>query len=163
MCTAECRGHDPHFALPFQGTHYDSRVVPLDTSKVDSLATVLSRALQDAPNFKYVIPDEQARCTILPWFFRAVAVRVCHAYGEIYTTQSIDGGALWISPGHTLIFEQMVRREMLAMPFKLDWAAFRRCVTLGARVEAVRNRLARGPHWYLMAHGMKPSKERAIG
>src|SRR5215510_15312383 len=120
MCTLQHRGHDWHFAVPIQGTSHDSRVVRFDTSQADSLAAVLSRAIQNAPNFKYLIPDEQARHTILHWFFRAVAIRVCHVYGEIYATPTIEGGALWISPGHTLAFEQMVRREMLAMPVKLS-------------------------------------------
>jgi hypothetical protein len=164
MCTLQHRWHDLHFLVPIQGTRHDSRGVRLDVSQVDSLATVLSGALQNEPNFKYLIPDEQARRTILPWFFRAVAIRACHVYGEIYTTPTIEGGALWISPGHTPAFEEMVRREMLAMPFKLGWTSFRRCVNLAARLEAVRKRLVRGPHWYLMVHGVKSSKqERAIG
>jgi hypothetical protein len=138
MCTPQHRGHDWHFAVPIQGTCHDSRVVRLDISQADSLASVLSRAIQNEPNFKYLIPDEQARRTILPWFLRAVAIRACHAYGEIYTTPTIDGGALWIGPGHTRAFEQMVRREMLAMPFNLGWTSFRRYVNLAARLEPIR-------------------------
>jgi len=139
-------------------------MVRLDLSQADSLASVLSRAIQNEPHFKYLIPDEQARCTILPWFLRAVAIRACHVYGEIYTTPRIEGGALWISPGQTVAFEQMVRREMLAMPFKLGWTSFRHCVNLAARLEAVRKRLVRGPYWYLMVHGVKPSMQAgAIG
>ena len=30
---------------------------------------------------------------------------------------------------------------------------------LGTRVEAIRKRLAGGPHWYLIAHGMQQSKQ----
>jgi len=162
MCTLESRRHDSHFAVSIRGTHHDSRVVPLDVSQVDSLGTVLSRALQNEPNFKYLVPDEQERSTILPWFFRAVAIRACHVYGQIYTTPTIEGGALWISPGQIEAFDQMVRREMLAMPFKLGWASFRRCATLAARVEAVHKRLARGPHWYLMAQGVKPTDHERV-
>lgn len=164
MCTLQHREHDWHFAVPIQGTCHESRVVRLDLSQADSLASALSRAIQNEPHFKYLIPDEQARCTILPWFLRAVAIRACHVYGEIYTTPRIEGGALWISPGRAVAFEQMVRREMLAMPFKLGWTNFRHCVNLAARLEAVRKRLVRGPYWYLMVHGVKPSmQDRAIG
>src|SRR5262249_35798729 len=126
MCALQHRGHDLHFTVPSQGTFHESRVVRLEVSQAESLATVLSLAHQNEPKFKYLIPDEPARGTILPWFFRAVAIPACHVYGEIYTTPTIEGGALWISPGRTLAFEQMVRREMLAMPFKLGWTSFRR-------------------------------------
>src|SRR5262249_47788567 len=88
-----------------------------------------------------------------------VAIRLSHLYGEIYTTQGIDGGALWITPEHTLAFEQTISREALALPFNLGWPSFRRCVNLNARLQAVRKRLVRGPHWYLMAHGVKPSEQ----
>jgi hypothetical protein len=164
MCTLQHRGHDWDFAVPIQATCHDSRVVRLDISQADSLATVLSHAIQSEPNFKYLIPDELVRRTILPWFLRAVAIRACHIYGEIYTTPTVEGGALWISPGHTLAFEQMVLREMLAIPYKLGWTTFGRCVNLAARLESVRKRLVRRPHWYLMVHGVKSSKqERGTG
>ena len=159
MSRVESREPDPYFPVSFEGTRHDSHVVPLDMSQVELLAAVLSRALQDEPNFKYLMPDEQARTVMVPWFFSSVAIRACHLYGEIYTTESIEGGALWISPGQTLAFEEMLRSEILAMPFKLEWVSVRRYINLGSRVEAVRKRLARGPHWYLMAHGMEPSKQ----
>jgi len=61
MCTLQHREHDWHFAVPIQGTCHDSRVVRFDLSQADSLATILSRAIQNEPNFKYLIPDELSR------------------------------------------------------------------------------------------------------
>src|SRR5262249_61589018 len=66
----------------------------LDTSQIDLLANVLSRSFHDNPNFVYMIPDEGTRRTLSPWFFRS-AIRATQLYGEIYTTETIDGGALW--------------------------------------------------------------------
>ncbi|HYR87930.1 MAG TPA: hypothetical protein VE422_27870 [Terriglobia bacterium] len=164
MCRVESRQPARSFEVRFEGTPHDSRVAPLEMSKVEALASVLSGALENEPNFKYLLPDEQTRRAVLPWFFRSIGIRACHLYGEIYTTESVEGGALWISRGQTLAFEQMVRIEIMTMPFELGWASFRRYINLGARVEAVRQRLVRGPHWYLMAHGVEPSKhQHAIG
>jgi len=74
MSRVESREPDPYFPVSFEGTRHDSHVVPLDMSQVELLAAVLSRALQDEPNFKYLMPDEQVR---------TVAIRACHFYGEI--------------------------------------------------------------------------------
>ncbi len=159
MSRVESHGPDPRFAVRVEGRQQDSRVVRLDMSQAELLSAVVSRALQNEPHFKYLMPNEQARRAVLPWFFRSVAIPACQLFGEIYTTDTIEGGALWTSPGHTLSFEQMVRTEILTMPFKLGGTSFRCCINLGTHVEAIRKRLAGGPHWYLVAHAMEPSEE----
>src|SRR5712671_4067357 len=83
-----------------------SRVGPLEPSQTHVLATVLSRAFYDQPNFRYVIPNEQSRFDLLTEFFRVVIV-ASQLYGEIYTTQAVDGGALWIRSGTGLPVGQM--------------------------------------------------------
>jgi hypothetical protein len=55
----------------------------------------------------------------------------------------------------------MFRNGMLAMPFRLDESIVRRCISLGARIEELRHRLAAGPHWYLLALGAEPPMERS--
>src|SRR5262245_3578945 len=115
-----------------------------------------SYALQNEPLFKYLLPDEQLRRTVLSWFFRQV--RASQLSGEIYTTQNIEDGFLWVSPGYAFEFELLVRAGALGAPFKLGWSNFRRCVQLCRRMEAVHQRMANGPHWRLMPLGLKPSK-----
>src|SRR5437899_8360779 len=132
-------------------TRQSKPVVRLDMSQVDLLATVLSRACQDEAKFKYLMPDEQTRRAVLPWFFGSVAIRASHLYGEIYTTENIDGAALWISPGHASDFGQIVRTGMPAMPFKLEPASFNACIRLIANVEAVPERMPGRPPAYLVA------------
>ncbi len=162
MCIDQSRRTAQRFTLPSEGTRQSKPVVRLDTSQVDLLATVLSRACQDEAKFKYLMPDEQTRRAVLPWFFGSVAIRASHLYGEIYTTENIDGAALWISPGHASNIGQIVRTGMPAMPFKLEPASCKRCIRVIARVEAVHERLAGRPHWYLVALGAELSKGRAI-
>ena len=135
----------------------------LDTSQIDLLANVLSRSFHDNPNFVYMIPDEGTRRTLSPWIFRS-AIRATQLYGEIYTTETIDGGALWFSPEQHLTFEQMVRTGMVEMPFNLGWSTLKRCMKLGASVDEVRRRLTVGSHWYLVALGVERTKQGdAIG
>jgi hypothetical protein len=130
----------------------------IDASQFE-LATVLSLSVQNEPQFKYMIPDEQARHMVLPWFFRSVAIPLTRLCGQVLSTEAMDGGALWISPGCPFSFERMLRSEMPALPIKLGWAGVKRCLKVGAQLDWVRHRLTRGRHWYLMGFGVEPSKE----
>jgi hypothetical protein len=139
-----------------------SRMSAGNERELDLSAVILSRALHDEPNFAFVIPDERERRAVLPWFFRTLAFRASHVCGEIYTTNSIDGVALWISPGRARTFGRMLRMGMLTVPFRLGRAGFRRCLSLSNRLEQVHERLASGPHWYLMALGVEPPDQRHV-
>jgi hypothetical protein len=133
--------------------------VPLETSEVDLLARVLSDAFYDEPSFVYLMPDEKTRRIVSPLVFRH-AIRASQMYGDVHTTQAVDGAALWLSPARDWTLTRMVRTGMVTMPFKLEWSAFRRFIKLAASIDKVRKQLAAGSHWYLMALGVKLSKER---
>jgi len=133
-------------------------VVRMETSQVEFLGKVLSRAFYNEPSVRYMMPDEQVRRVWLPWFFSSVVIRAGQRYGEIYTTANIEGGALWISPGLAFTFGRIVRTGILAVPYKLGRGSFKRCMNLTTRVEKVHKQLAAGPHWYLAVHGVEPSR-----
>ena len=138
-------------------------VIRLEMPQAEFLAPVLSRAFHNEPYFTYVAPDERVRRAVLPGFVRS-AIRASHLYGEIYTTETIDGAALWINPGRRLTWVRMLRAGMPAMPFTLGWETFKRSMKVGMHVQEVHQRLARRAHWYLMALGVEPSKQgKAIG
>jgi len=143
----------------------EGRIPPLNgairmpVSQAQCLESVLSRAFQNDPGATYVLPDEAARRGVLPWFFRSVAIRASQFCGEIYTTKHVDGGALWICPGRMSVFAQIARAEMQATPFNLEPSSFRRWTSLRTHLEGVHQQLAEGPHWYLLALGVEPSKE----
>jgi GNAT superfamily N-acetyltransferase len=139
--------------------NWSDAVVRLEPSQAEGLAGVLTRAFYEEPNFKYMIPDEQARLSHLPEFFR-VAIRASQLCGEIYTTQTVDGGALWICPERALTPWRMAWTGFPSMPFSLGWANYSRWFELGTRLEEVRDRVAKEPHWYLMALGVEPAKQR---
>jgi hypothetical protein len=131
-----------------------------NSPQFELLAIVLSRALHYEPIFTYVIPDERDRRTVLPWFFRTLAIRASQLCGAIYTTDNIDGGALWIGPGRPQTFSRVLRAGVLTAPFRLGRISFRRCLSLSAHLEEVHERFASGLHWYLMALGVQaPDRE----
>ena len=135
-------------------THHWSPVQG-EISEVEFLAAVLTQAFHNEPRIAYILPEEVARRSVLPWFFRSVAGRASQFCGEIYTTATPDGGILWISPGRQSTFARIMRTEMQAANFNLPRATFRRGVNLWTHLERVHRRLAKGPHWYLAALGAR--------
>src|SRR5262245_31660703 len=132
-----------------------SRVVRMERSQAELLATVLSRAFHNEPSVTYILPDEPARRGMLTWFY-SVALRASQSCCQIYTTNSLDGAALWVSPGLASTFSQIIRTAMQDAPF--ERSSLRRWIHLSAHMERIRRRLAGAPHWYLMALGVAQSK-----
>jgi hypothetical protein len=110
--------------VSFDGARQSS-VIQLDIHQIECFATALSDAFYKEPQFKYLLPDEKMARMVLPWFFRFIA-RSGQASGAIYTTENIEGGAVWISRADAFIFERLVRKGVLATPFKLGLSSVRR-------------------------------------
>jgi len=115
------------------------------------ITPTIAGAFQDEPRFRYVIPDEHARRTLLPWFFHSVAIPACRKCGEIHLTENLASGALWVRPGQMATFRELLHSEILEAPFRLGSLNVRRAFKLLSRTEEVHTRLVRGPHWYLLA------------
>jgi len=133
-------------------------IIQLREGEVGALADVLARAFHDEPNFTYMLPDGERRSKVLPWFFTA-AIRAGLRYGKVHTTETTDGGAVWLSPGKRLTFWPMLRTGLMALPFKFGWEGSRRSLTLNEQLDQVRNELVPEPHWYLMALGVVPEMQ----
>src|SRR5262245_10089016 len=121
--------------------------------QTDELANVLTRALYDEPQFRYLIPDEEARLRFLPNFFRS-AIRASQENGESYTTQEVGGGAVWVRTGNGVSLEGMMRSALESA--RLHWGPenVRRCLNLGTYLDEIHQRLIRGPHGYLVTLGV---------
>jgi hypothetical protein len=83
----------------------------LEVRQIDFLSTVLSRAFHNEPCLVYLMPEEETRRTVSPWFFQ-VAIHASQLCGEIYTTNAADGGALWMSPDNNWAIERILRTGM---------------------------------------------------
>src|SRR5262249_60486174 len=103
-------------------------VVRMETSQVEFLGKVLSRAFYNEPSVRYMMPDELVRRAWLPWFFSSVVIRASQLYGEIYTTANMEGGALWISPGRAFTFGRIVRTGILVEHFEMGRGVWQRCL-----------------------------------
>jgi hypothetical protein len=133
-----------------------SPVIPLEESRAEPLANILSRIFSAEPPFPYLIPDAEERRAALPGLFSS-AIRASQLYGQSFTTPAVEGGSLWIAPDRNLTIGHVMRTSHPSRPSRMSWSSLKRCLTLGTRMEQVRRRLARHPHWYLVALGVGSS------
>lgn len=133
-------------------------IIQLREGEVEPLADVLARAFHHEPNFTHMLPDEKRRSKVLPWFFTA-AIRAGLRYGKVHTTETTDGGAVWLGPGERLTLWPMLRTGLLALPIKFGWEGSRHSLALNEQLDQMRDGLVpelRGPHFWTMLRTPTP-------
>jgi ribosomal protein S18 acetylase RimI-like enzyme len=131
-------------------------IVHLREEQVPEAAAVLARAFQDDPAWRWVIPDDARRRSLLPWLFR-IGFGVTDA--DVWTTAGpIRGCARWLPPGRAPMRVAPTLRALVATPLRLRDATGR-FLSYGRSVEALRARVAPGPHWYLAGIGVEPEEQ----
>jgi ribosomal protein S18 acetylase RimI-like enzyme len=142
----------------FETAYKCGAVLPPSQPDPEELATVLSEALYDEPQFEYVCPDKRSRHRFLHSFF-GNAIQASHLSGEIHATQGVDGGALWIGPATALTMAGVMRPSP-PPPEPWGWANIRRYLNVAVHLDRIHRQLVIGQHWYLVALGVKPSSQR---
>lgn len=132
-------------------------IVRLDPGRLGEASDVLARAFFDDPAWQWVIPNEQRRARLLPWLFR-VGFDVTAA--DVWTTPGrVLGAARWLPPGRQPMRVAPTLRALVSTPLRLGGATGR-FLAYGRAVEALRMRVAPGPHWYLAGIGVDPGFQR---
>jgi len=141
-----------------------SAVVHLDDAGIAAAATVAAHAFADDPMFTYIFPNAERRLAPLGRFMRA-ALRYGVLYGEVATTSSNAGTALWLIPNQTDVTPpRMVHSGMALLPITIGVSAFRRFLNVVSYGEQVHSAMVREPHWYLLNLAVDPSYwRRGIG
>lgn len=133
--------------------------IRLDAQHFKQASAVMSRAFQNDPVWKYLLPDDARRLRSLPSFF-SILVRYSLRYGEVYTTPDLEGVACWLPPGNTTpAFGRLLRigfREA-SLGLELGWAGFRRYTAMEDYCDTIHKRSVAGQHWYLWGLGVDPS------
>ena len=120
------------------------------------LPGALARAVCDEPNFKYMIPNAQARVRFLT-AFSGIAGRAGQLRGEFLTGQEGNSAAVWIRCDGAFALASVVRMAIRTTPRQWSWHDLKRCLTVAQQLDQVHRRLVRGPHWYLLATGIEKS------
>jgi GNAT superfamily N-acetyltransferase len=134
--------------------------VRMSEGQVEESGIVLGRAFFDDPMMLYIMPDEQLRGDVLPWFMGRGA-HYGHLFGEVYTTPgTVEGNAVWLPPGETeLNEERMVRVGFPEMPGRMGEEAFGRFMGLMGLMDELHKKAVPPEHWYLMILGVDPPRQ----
>jgi ribosomal protein S18 acetylase RimI-like enzyme len=130
---------------------------PLSSSDIDHASKVMARAFHEDPMMTYIIPEPERRPGLLRWFM-LTSFRYGLRYGEVYTTDKLEGATIWLTPGNTtMTFGRMLRAGMMAFPFKMGLGAFNRFMKMVDYAEKGHKKMMPGPHWYLLGIGVEPA------
>jgi len=118
---------------------------------VPALARTLARAFASDPGARWFFPDADCRERQLQRWFDASLRRLYLRHGECYTTEGIQGGALWVPPhGSHLGLRQAVRLLPLGISlFGHRLPRIAAALTAGSPAPS-------GPHYYLPFMGVAP-------
>jgi ribosomal protein S18 acetylase RimI-like enzyme len=129
------------------------KATPSDSS---ALAAVLARAFHDDPVMSWVFPDPSRRVGQAARFF-SLRLRTLVPDGEVYTTDGLDGGAVWAVPDRWRV---SATDGLRMLRLGLGWR-FPRIVRGLTRIEM---RHPHEPHYYLAILGTEPSMQgRGVG
>lgn len=135
------------------------RAGPADR-QIASIGRVLARAFFDDPLTTLLLPKAATRAELLPWYFSALA-RYGALFGELQTTpEPLTGAAIWVRPGHEVTAEAVRQAGLSAAPLVLGAARWARFTRVVEHLQELRARHAARPHWYLVAVGVEPARQR---
>jgi len=125
----------------------------------DTVSDVLARAFETNPFMRWLLPDDRHYAEVAAPFFR-IGVERELAEGEVYTTGTVEGAALWLPPGSAT--------PGVMTQLKLGVRIFQ---TIGTRTMVAAKALTRfeserppTPHWYLTVLGTDPERQgRGVG
>jgi len=141
-------------------------VVSIDRSRRGRAVDALTRAFVDDPMWRCVLPDRDARGTLLRPMWGAL-VGFTRVYGQALTTSDGTGAACWIRPGKTRTTLWMIVRTGLALPrsmMRLPRDARERFFEMMRFLDRSHRELMTDPHWYLWVLGVAPEAQgRGIG
>jgi len=134
-------------------------IIPLNESDIEAAADVLSKAFQNDSLSKYMIPDPEERAHKLSDHFMPI-LRYGLLFGEVLTTNALNGIAVWLPPGlWDVIPERAVRAGFDQLPTLIGEEAVNRFDRAIEYISMVHARDVPGDHWYLMAVGIDPAKQ----
>ena len=130
------------------------RARPATSADIPAVSHTLAAAFFDDPVFSYCYPDAAPRQQILPRWFEIVTEATL-PYGEIYTTDDVVAGAVWVPPGV---------EDDEQMGAALGEMSGKYAQTLFEIFERMDEKHSREPHHYLFLLGTSPEWQcRGIG
>jgi GNAT superfamily N-acetyltransferase len=132
-------------------------MIPLQATQVATIAELFADAFAEDPLYAWFFPDERSR--------RRHLVTLCLLELELerdhvaVTSEHLEGGALWVPPGHNGRFRWAAIGAGIRFAFSTPWPAIWHMVRYHRFSERMRARLLPAPHWYLAVVGVAPEHQ----
>lgn len=138
-------------------------VVVRKATAADSVAlnATLARAFDDDPFINWMAAQDTRRARRVYDAMGVALNRLTMPFGEVYTTDTAEGGALWTPPGK---WRLGVLQQLLLVPTMAKTTTWRRILSVMSGVNAVEKKHPHQPHYYLLALGVEPALQgRSLG
>jgi ribosomal protein S18 acetylase RimI-like enzyme len=124
------------------------------------LAATMARAFDDDPIANWFAAQDKRRARRI-YDFMDVAYRITSPYDELYTTDEVQGGALWSPPGK---WKMGILQQLMLLPAMIRTATLRRVPAVMGGLNAIEKKHPHDPHYYLLALGVEPELQgRGLG
>ena len=140
----------PHDLRPFV-------VNPIRPDQREAAAETLAEAFHDDPLLQLLAPDPRRRAAVGRWFFQT-NVDYGMRWGRVWVADDAAAVAIWLPPGTRFGALRSLRVGMGAFPFRVGLGPMRKFVRVAPALQRLHG-LVRGPHWYLMTIGTRPSRQ----
>jgi ribosomal protein S18 acetylase RimI-like enzyme len=127
---------------------------------VSVLSRVLARAFDRDPFMHWLVRQDERRSQRMEWTFDVMLRRLSSDLNETYTNADLTGGALWKRPGE---FKLPLGQQLQLLPAfarSMGWSRIPAFLKLLQHMEALHERLAPEPHFYLFVLGVDPDEQR---
>jgi GNAT superfamily N-acetyltransferase len=134
-------------------------VIEASEDRLDEVGAMLGRAFLDDALLVYMLPDDAERARLAAAHFTPF-VKAVHRVGTVYITPDVTAAACWCPPGTRDFPPDVVAAtgldRMGAVVGDEPWA---RISGVFEHLDARREALGVGPHWYLALIGVDPAHQ----
>ncbi len=130
---------------------------------VPALTAALARAFDDDPLVNWMVAQDKRRARRVFDAMELTLKKMSMPHDEVYTTDGIDGGALWAPPGK---WKLGILQQLMLMPDMLRIATYKRVPKVMGGINAIEKKHPHQPHFYLFVLGVdteKQGREASVG
>ena len=121
-------------------------------------ARTLAEAFHNDPLMHLLAPGERRRPRVGRWFF-GVTVDYGMRWGRVWVNKDASAVSVWLAPGSTWRAGRSLRAGMGMFPLRVGFPAMVRVLQAAPALERLHAAVS-GPHWYLVAIGTRPARQR---
>ena len=146
-----------------QGTRerIDAAIRPAVDADLNALTATLARAFDDDPFINWMVMQDKRRARRIFDVMEISLRDLTFPFGEVYTTSSIDGGALWAPPGK---WRLGILQQLMMLPRLAKVTSWKRFLTVSSGFSALERKHPEAPHYYLAVLGVEPQMQgRGLG